>query len=163
VFAAPSRGRRSRSAKGCRPEAGLRCTCRRISPLRTAALRTGQVQLDDREYGSDETNGYSDVSLSGSGSLVTFSTTRVTSSSMPPPTEFNDAQGNGLFLGDYSGLTAVTNANPLWMDTRSSDVFLCPGTGTATVPPATCAANEANGFPANDQDIYTANVPVPGT
>ncbi|HEX3540343.1 MAG TPA: sialidase family protein [Acidimicrobiales bacterium] len=111
------------------------------------------VSYYDRQYGADETTGFSDVSLSGSGDLASFVTQRVTSSSMPPPTEFS-----GLFFGDYSGLAAYTNANPIWMDTRNPELFLCPGT-----TPAVCTANGsgAPASPLNDQDIYTANLPVP--
>src|SRR3954470_2705713 len=46
------------------------------------------VDYYDRQYGSDETTGYSDVSLSGSRDLYRFGTDRVTTSSMPPPTQF---------------------------------------------------------------------------
>jgi hypothetical protein len=81
---------------------------------------------------------------------------------MPVPTQFPDAQGNGLFFGDYSGLSAAGNdALPLWMDTRSADLFLCPGTGAPGVPPRTCTALSNNGTQANDQDIFTAKVGIP--
>jgi hypothetical protein len=113
----------------------------------------------DRQYGSDETNGYSDVSLSTSGNLEEFGTKRVTSGSMPPPTQFG-----GLFYGDYSGLAAWTDAHPLWADTRDPELFLCPGTGTPTAAPQVCTANHLAGFStnlvANDQNIYTASVAV---
>jgi hypothetical protein len=108
----------------------------------------------DRQYNSDETTGYSDVSLSGSGDLATYNTYRVTSSPMPPPTEFS-----GTFFGDYTGLAADTNAYPLWMDTRNPDLFVCPGT-TASSGPGVCAG-QSNGTPLNDQDVYTAALPVP--
>src|SRR5205085_4947980 len=64
----------------------------------------------DRQYGTDETTGFSDLSLSGTGDLSRFGVQRVTSSSMPPPTQFA-----GTFFGDYTGLAADTNANPYWM------------------------------------------------
>jgi hypothetical protein len=105
---------------------------------------------------TDEFTGFSDVSLSGSGDLVNFAVQRVTSSSMPFPTQFG-----GTFFGDYTGLTGVDHAYPLWMDTRDSELFLCPGTGTTTAAPAVCGANTPSGIPANDQDIFTANLPVP--
>jgi hypothetical protein len=115
------------------------------------------VSYYDRQYGSDESNAKMDISLSGSTTtLSTFSVVRVTSSSMPPPTEFS-----GIFFGDYSGLTAGSSAYPLWMDTRSRDLFLCPGTGAPGVPPTTCGAIEINGLQANDQDILSAKVTVP--
>jgi len=96
-----------------------------------------------------------DFSLSSSKDLSSFKVTRVTSSSMPPPTEFS-----GLFFGDYTGLAAWDSAFPLWMDTRQPDLFLCPGTGAPGVPPATCTASEANGLQANDQEIFTDSVGV---
>jgi len=115
------------------------------------------VSYYDRQYGSDETTGYSDISLSGSTSdIMHFGITRVTSSSNPPPTEFS-----GLFMGDYSGLTAVTSAYPFWTDTRDRDLFLCPGTGTVGVPPAVCTGSAPNAPRANDQDVFEANVSVP--
>ena len=81
---------------------------------------------------------------------------RATSSSMPPPTQFA-----GTFYGDYAGI-AVTNrtAFPLWSDTRPVDLFLCPGTGTTTTPPAVCQGGATNASVANDQDIYTTGVPT---
>ena len=76
-----------------------------------------------------------------------------------PPTQFPNARGNGTFLGDYTGIAAYTNANPLWMDTRNPELFLCPGTTTPTL----CTGTEPSGAVANDQDLYTANMPVPGS
>ena len=106
----------------------------------------------DRQYEGDETTGFSDFSLSGSGDLVRFNVFRVTSSPMPPPTQFE-----GTFWGDYAGLTAVDNAYPLWSDTRNGSVALCPG----TTAPSVCGAKDASGTTLNDQDIYTAALPVP--
>ena len=124
----------------------------------TAYTVTGELMVSyyDRMYGTDETTGFSDFSLSGSTDLATFSTVRVTSSSMAPPTQFS-----GLFFGDYTGLTAYTEAHPLWMDTRNRDLFLCPGTGVPGVPPVLCTATAPNGLVANDQDIFSAAVGVP--
>jgi len=121
-----------------------------------AFTKTGKLAVSyyDRQQGSDETTGYSDVSLSGSGDLTSFVTQRVTSGSMPPPTQFS-----GLFFGDYSGLAAWDNANPVWMDTRNPELFSCPGTSAPAVCTATAPGAPAS--PLNDQDIYTANVPVP--
>lgn len=110
----------------------------------------------DRQYDGDETTGFSDVSLSGSGDLAAFVVLRVTSGAMPPPTQFA-----GTFYGDYTGLTAVDNAYPLWMDTRDPELFLCPGTGTTTTPPAICGGSAANASVANDQDVFTAALSVP--
>ena len=121
------------------------------------------VSYYDRQYGQDEFNGNMDFSLSGSNpSFQNFKTERVTSSSMPVPTQFPDAQGNSVFFGDYSGLTVVGNsAHPLWMDTRSPDLFLCPGTGAPGVPPALCGLTVPSGIVANDQDIFTRGLTVP--
>lgn len=126
------------------------------------------VSYYDRQYGSDETNGKMDISVSGNANdslanvLTKFSSVRVTSSSMPLPTQFPDAQGNSLFFGDYTGMTTVgQTAFPLWMDTRNADLFLCPGTGTTGVPPKVCTAFEPSGIMANDQDAFTAGVSVP--
>lgn len=126
------------------------------------------VSYYDRQYGSDETNGKMDISVSGNANdslanvLTQFSSVRVTSSSMPLPTQFPDAQGNSVFFGDYTGMTTVgQTAFPLWMDTRNADLFLCPGTGTTGVPPKVCTAFEPSGIMANDQDAFTAGVSVP--
>ncbi len=67
------------------------------------------VSYYDRQYGADETTRFANVSLSGSADLTNFAVQRVTSSSMPPPTQFQ-----GLFLGDYSGLAAIDYAYPAW-------------------------------------------------
>ncbi|SRR6266568_2130148 len=121
------------------------------------------VSYFDRQYGRDEFNGNSDISLSGADDPYTeFHAVRVTTSSMPVPTEFTDTQGNSLFYGDYAGLSTSDGvAHPLWMDTRSIDLFLCPGTGAPGVPPAICKGTEPNSLTANDQDIFTASVPIP--
>jgi hypothetical protein len=113
----------------------------------------------DRQYGSDEFTGNMDVSTSVSNDLSSFKVMRVTSSSMPLPTQFPDSQGNSQFFGDYSGLSAVSGALPLWMDTRNPDAFLCPGTAAPGVPPAVCSGSEPNGLLANDQEIYTRKMP----
>jgi hypothetical protein len=121
------------------------------------------VSYYDRQYGQDEFNGSMDFSLSGSDNGVKeFNTVRATSTSMPSPTQFPDSLGNSVFFGDYTGLTVVGHtAHPLWMDTRSPDLFLCPGTGVPGVPPALCTATEPNGRLANDQDIFTQGIAVP--
>jgi len=120
------------------------------------------VSYFDRQYGDDETTGFSDITLSASRDAATFKAKRVTSSSMPPPTQFPNAAGNGLFYGDYTGLTASSGgASPLWMDTRPDDLFLCPGTATPGTPPQTCTATEPDGDRANDQDAFTSKVGLP--
>jgi hypothetical protein len=44
------------------------------------------LHADDRQYGSDENIGFSDITTSTSSDLYTFRHTRATSASMPPPT-----------------------------------------------------------------------------
>ncbi|HET6876633.1 MAG TPA: sialidase family protein [Jatrophihabitans sp.] len=119
------------------------------------------VSYYDRQYGQDEFNGSSDESLSASRNLTSFDSTRVTSSSMPAPTEFYGTKG-GLFYGDYAGMAVgKSHAYPVWSDTRSKDLFLCPGSATGPGnPPQLCTGVEPNGQTANDQDMYTATVPL---
>jgi hypothetical protein len=115
------------------------------------------VSYYDRSYGSDNSTGYSDVTVSASHDRVGFAHRRATSSSMPPPTEFA-----GQFWGDYAGVDATnTTAYPLWSDTRTVDEFLCPGTGTVGSPPTVCAGSAPNAPFANDQDIYTTALAIP--
>ena len=87
--------------------------------------KDGKLAVDyyDRQYGhstgspavpSDEYTGSSDITLSGSKDLVNWGTSRVTSSSMPPPTQFA-----GQFYGDYIGMDAVDKAAPIWADTAT--------------------------------------------
>jgi hypothetical protein len=118
----------------------------------------------DRAFGDSEITGTSDITVTSSTNLSDFNTQRVTHSSMPVPTEFPDAQGGGLFWGDYAGVAvAGDSAVPLWSDTRQPDVFTCPGTPAQGVPPQLCNATEAgNGLLANDQDIFTDSVDLPG-
>ncbi|GAC1328703.1 MAG: sialidase family protein [Candidatus Dormibacteria bacterium] len=115
------------------------------------------VSYYDRQYGTDATTGFSDFSLSGSVDGVTFKTERVTTSSMPPPTQFS-----GLFWGDYTGMTATAAAAfPVWSDTRSPDLVVCPNSATDPGnPPRLCTIEDANGV-ANDQDIQVARAGLP--
>jgi hypothetical protein len=129
----------------------------------TAFTTKGVLAVDyyDRSYGSDETTGSSDFGLSGSANLSSFGVTRVTSSSMPAPTQFYGPNG-GQFYGDYIGLTATDKAHPIWSDTRAKDLFLCPGTSTGPGnPPQVCGGIEANGLDANDEEVGTDTVNVP--
>ena len=114
------------------------------------------VSYYDRQYGSDNNTGFSDITVSHTKNLNTFTHNRATSGSMPPPTQFA-----GTFFGDYAGI-AVTNktAYPIWSDTRPVDLFLCPGTATTSTPPAVCQAGAPNASIANDQDIYTTAVSI---
>ena len=110
----------------------------------------------DRQFGSDETTGFSDYSLAGSRDARGFAVRRVTSGSSPPPTQFG-----GTFWGDYAALAAHDQALPLWSDTRAPNLFLCPGTSTGPGnPPRLCGRQDANG-PANDEDVFVAGVGVP--
>jgi hypothetical protein len=124
-----------------------------------AFARDGRLAVSyyDRQYGSDETTGFSDFALSGSRDLERFRSRRVTSSSMPPPTQFG-----GGFYGDYVTLDAGDLAHPLWSDTRSRDLVVCDGTATGPGnPPQVCGLHLPSGLDANDQDAFTAGVPVP--
>jgi hypothetical protein len=115
------------------------------------------VSYLDRQYGDDETSGRTDISLSGSSNLSTFAVVRVTTGSMPLPTQFPNGQGNSVFYGDYTGLAALDSAHPTWMDTRDVDLFECPAPG----PPAVCTALSSNGQLTNDQDTFTDTLAVP--
>lgn len=127
-----------------------------------AFTRDGKLAVDyyDRQYGNDETTGSSDFSLSGSDDLTHFGQIRLTTSSMPAPTQFEGPAG-GQFYGDYVWLTASDKAYPIWSDTRAKDLFLCPNTGVTGVPPKLCGATETNGQVANDEETYMAAVNVP--
>jgi hypothetical protein len=130
----------------------------------TAFTKKGTFAVDyyDRQYGTDETTGSSDYSLSTSQNLADFGGQRVTTSSMPAPTQFEGPKG-GQFYGDYTGLTAVDDIHPIWSDTRNVDLFICPTSATAPGnPPALCTGTEPNGLQANDQEIYTATFKVGG-
>lgn len=124
-----------------------------------AFTRSGELAVSyyDRQYGNDEMTGFSDFSLSGSNDLRTFGVQRVTSASMPPPTQFE-----GTFWGDYTGLTAIHEAHPIWSDTRDLDVFMCQdASGKVSLPPSLCLASAPNAKLANDQDVYTMGLGVP--
>jgi hypothetical protein len=111
----------------------------------------------DRQYGTDITDGSNDITLSSQvkgSSALNFNSVRVTTSSMPNPTQFPNAQGNSTFFGDYSGLAVWDTAHPLWADTRSTDLFDCPNSS----PPALCLLSLPNGQIANDEDVFTATV-----
>ncbi|HEU5156068.1 MAG TPA: sialidase family protein [Streptosporangiaceae bacterium] len=116
------------------------------------------VAYYDRQYGADNTTGFSDITLSTSRGGP-FKHVRVTSSSMPPTTQFN-----GQFMGDYIQVdTTATKAYPVWVDTRADALFLCPGTGQAGAPPRLCTAPPPGPQTlrtANDQEIFTAAVPI---
>lgn len=130
-----------------------------------AFTKTGKLATSyyDRQYGTDEATGFSDISLSGSGDTTNYVVQRVTSSSMPFPTQFPEGGGTAGsdFYGDYAGLSAVDNAYPFWSDTRNPDLFACVNSnGALTLPPSVCGG-QTLGTTLNDQDAYTAALPVP--
>src|SRR5438067_10393273 len=118
----------------------------------------------DRQYGDDETTGFSDVSLSGTGDVngTSYGVQRVTNGSMPFPTQFPEpGSAGGTFWGDYTGLTATDNAYPFWSDTRDPDLFVCSDSaGVTTLPPSVCGGTTL-GTTLNDQNAYTAALAVP--
>jgi hypothetical protein len=121
--------------------------------------RSGRLAVSyyDRAYGTDERTGFSDFSLSGSRNGVSFATTRVTTASMPPPSQFD-----GGFFGDYSGLSADDVAHPIWMDTRDPNLLVCRGGGGAvSLPPRLCTDSAPNAQVANDQNAYTRSLAIP--
>jgi hypothetical protein len=123
------------------------------------------ISYYDRAYGDDETTGKSDISLSSTSDLarLAFDVTRVTSTSMPLPTQFPNAKGNSQFWGDYAGLaTAGDSGVPIWSDTRNPDIFVCKGTATPGTPPRLCNETQPNGILANDQEIFVDVVNLSG-
>jgi hypothetical protein len=108
----------------------------------TAVTPDGKIvdSFYDRQYGNDETTGASDITV------VSGEQHRVTSSSMPPPTEFG-----GVFLGDYSGLALRGNtALPFWADTRDTGITSCTSN-----PRQLCRFG-------NDEDVFTAAIDIGG-
>ncbi|MGZ4165346.1 MAG: hypothetical protein ACXVRX_05930 [Solirubrobacteraceae bacterium] len=63
-------------------------------------------------------------------------------------------------IGSVRGIGSRRD-HPIWSDTRSEDVFLCPGSAVPGTPPALCGATEPNGEVANDEDTFSATVNVP--
>jgi hypothetical protein len=106
---------------------------------------------------SDQFYGNSDITLSGSNDLQKWGTSRVTSSSMPPPTEFA-----GQFYGDYIGMDTTDQALPIWSDTRDPELFSCPDPNTHVPQICTGAYDTPQGpLQANDQNAYMAQDPIP--
>jgi hypothetical protein len=105
---------------------------------------------------SDQYYGNMDITLAGSSDLQNWGTSRVTSSSMPAPTQFG-----GQFFGDYIGMdTNGGTASPIWSDTRDPELFTCPGSG----PPQICTGTydtPQGPVQANDENAYTAKEPIP--
>ena len=131
----------SRSTNGGASFTGGTTNVRTLPATRDADNRTDQfwqwaafdpsgrlaVSYYDRAYGNDETTGFSDVSLSGSRNGTDFGTTRVTTASMPPPTQFD-----GTFFGDYSGLSAGGTSRIRSGWTRAIRTCSCAATRPAT-------------------------------
>lgn len=115
------------------------------------------VSYYDRAYGNDEQTGFSGISLTGSSNGRNFATRPVTTSSMPPETQFE-----GEFVGDYSGLSAGDEAHPIWTDTRDPDLFVCrDSAGNVTQPPRRCTTSAPNAKLANDQNVSTRILGIP--
>jgi hypothetical protein len=161
----------SRSTNGAKSFTGGSTDVRPLPPARDGDAQADQfwqwaafdprgrfaVSFYDRAYGNDEQTGFSDVSLSGTRDGSNFGTTRVTTSSMAPATQFA-----GAFFGDYSGLSAGDVAHPAWMDTRDPDLFVCrDSAGNVTQPPSVCTAAAPNAAQANDQNVYTDSLNIP--
>jgi hypothetical protein len=117
----------------------------------TAETPSGQVASSyyDRSYGADQSTGFNDFTLVRGNQAV-----RVTDFSLPPSTEFPDANGYSTFMGDYTGLAVNDDGDgyPAWADTRNP-VFTFDDTPGADPRILTDA-----GY---DEDIYTASIPVP--
>lgn len=104
------------------------------------------VAYYDRSVSTNQSTGFSDVFLASSTNLGgSYTRTRVTTTSMPPPSQFE-----GLFLGDYMGLAVAQPINqagrtvyPTWTDTRDTQ-FAQSGNGLSLV----VAGNEQNVFSA---------------
>ena len=102
---------------------------------------TTVVGYYDRQYGNDNVSGSSDYSVA-----VGDHSSRVSTVSSPPPTEFG-----GLFNGDYNVLAVSgRTAYVTWTDTRNPGITSCPGN-----PDAICALG-------NDEDDFMAKVHADG-
>jgi hypothetical protein len=123
----------------------------------TAAAPNGRIDVSfyDRSYAGCQQTGCQDITLASlagrdrdeNGDGRGYARNRVTSSSMPPPTQFG-----GGFLGDYSGLASTNEAAyPLWSDTRRADTQAFE-VGRPGSP---------SGVPLNDQDGTAARVTPP--
>ena len=112
----------------------------------------------DRSYGTDNTTGYSDITVSASHDQVTF---------RPQARHVVvDAAADPVHRAVHAATTSAststaTTAYPIWADTRTVDEFLCPGTGTPSVPPTVCTGSAPNAPVANDEDIFAAAVAIP--
>lgn len=112
----------------------------------------------DRQYGNNERSGYSDITLTVIKEKRSRNV-RVTSSSMPPPTQMSPP-----YFGDIIRVaTTDTVAMPVWVDTRRDALFLCAGTSNPGRPPELCTGPPPGPQTlkkANDQDIATTRIPI---
>jgi hypothetical protein len=130
-----------------------------VSPPPSGPTQPGKPKPHPVGVPSDQFYGNSDITLSGSTDLKTWGTSRVTSSSMPPPTQFA-----GQFYGDYIGMAVSDQAFPIWSDTRDPELFNCPGTPSATAPPQICTgvySTPQGPLEATDENSYMAQDPIP--
>ena len=83
----------------------------------------------DRRYGSDQSSGNMDISVTRSnGSHV-----RATDQSMPPGNEFPGTSGFSTFFGDYNAVAVGSDGiiHPVWADTRNPIYVFDPSSGDA--------------------------------
>jgi hypothetical protein len=129
----------------------------------SAFTRSGRLAVDyyDRQYGDDETTGLIGLQpLRKPGPRQLRPGPRDVELDAGPDA-VRGAEGRSVY-GDYIGLAAIDDqVHPIWSDTRSPDLFVCPGTAVPGTPPALCGATETNGEQANDEDTFTASVGVP--
>ena len=111
----------------------------------------------DRQYGNDETTGYSDFSVTTS-SRWSMKVARATSSSNAAADPVRRPVLRRLRRAGGHDKTAY----PLWSDTRTPELFLCPGTGTPGNPPRTCTGPGFSGAPANDQEVFVQRLSIAG-
>lgn len=110
----------------------------------------------DRQYGQASTTGGADVSLSIMKDISKPRIKRVTTSTMPVPSQHD----LGRYYGDWMRLDVSGSvAHPIWSDTRIPARTLCPWSGKAGKPPRSCHYR-ANNVQANTQMINTARIPV---
>ena len=116
------------------------------------------VSFYDRAYGSDEFNGCSDVSLSGTRDGVDLRHRARDVGSMPAAERVRPGQ----FFGDYNALTADDVAHPFWMDTRDPNLEACrDSAGNVTRRRRRVHSDAENAPFANDENLYTQALSIP--